>query len=318
MIELIFVITILGVVASISSSIIVQTYESYIMQRAIHNASLKTELAINQLGNRLAYRLQRSLVARVPGQSGFGTNNALPLNQIGPTTPNRNQYTALEWIGYDNDSFSAQRVPGWSGFCDLNATTTTTTTITTTGSRLLNTSGTDVSANTILSNIYGNSSPALYFLGRTEFATGQDYTTACMYDTTGNNCLFPVTFNSDTTISFDGNNLRTSNLGNLIYTELYQITASAFAVVPENGRDSDGDGTNDLWDLYLYSNYQPWQGESYNTTGQNISKSKLAVNVSVFRFKQENGSLRIKICSREQIGDANASISICKEKAVIR
>jgi len=59
MLELVFVIAILGIVASISSSVIVQVYESYIMQRAVHNASIDTELAINQITNRLTYRIDK-------------------------------------------------------------------------------------------------------------------------------------------------------------------------------------------------------------------------------------------------------------------
>ena len=49
MIEVVFVIVVLGIVASIGSQIIVQVYESYIMQRAMHRTSIKTELAITQL-----------------------------------------------------------------------------------------------------------------------------------------------------------------------------------------------------------------------------------------------------------------------------
>ena len=56
-VELIFVIIILGIISSIGSSAIVQTYQSYIMQRSVHSASINTELAINQLANRLTYRM---------------------------------------------------------------------------------------------------------------------------------------------------------------------------------------------------------------------------------------------------------------------
>jgi len=57
MLEIVFVIVILGVVASIGSKIIVQVYEGYIIQKAVHDASVKTELAINLLANRLVYRI---------------------------------------------------------------------------------------------------------------------------------------------------------------------------------------------------------------------------------------------------------------------
>ncbi len=44
MLELIMVIVILGIVSSIGSSLIAKTFESYIVQRALHKASMATEL----------------------------------------------------------------------------------------------------------------------------------------------------------------------------------------------------------------------------------------------------------------------------------
>ncbi len=44
-IEIVFVIVILGIVASIASDIIVQVYDSYIVQRAVYRVNYKTELA---------------------------------------------------------------------------------------------------------------------------------------------------------------------------------------------------------------------------------------------------------------------------------
>ncbi|MCW8821398.1 MAG: prepilin-type N-terminal cleavage/methylation domain-containing protein, partial [Sulfurovum sp.] len=55
MLELIFVIIILGIVSSIGAEIIAQVYESYIVQRATHRSSIKTELAATQIANRLTY-----------------------------------------------------------------------------------------------------------------------------------------------------------------------------------------------------------------------------------------------------------------------
>ena len=105
LLEVIFVVIILGIVGSIGSSIIAQVYESYIGQKAVHNASLKTELAINQLSNRLTYRIRNSLLARVPDTNGTAPTSALPLSEVPSTNIT---HKALEWIGYDNDGFSAQ------------------------------------------------------------------------------------------------------------------------------------------------------------------------------------------------------------------
>lgn len=302
LLELVFVIVILGVVSSITSSVIAKVYESYITQRAMHNASLKSDLAINQLANRLLYRVDNSVLARVPGNTGMGAGNALALRNISSTTPNKNNYTALEWIGYDNDGFTAQNQPSWSGFCDLNASTYTN--VVTTGSNL------DFEQ-TVLTNILGTSlsttdRPALLFMGNTyNNVDDTPYEASCMYNANG--CIFPITLpltGANITLSDDGN--RTA--GEMIYSEFYQLVASAYAVVPENN-------ANGTFDLKLYSSYQPWLGENY-TQGKS---ALLAKNVSVFRFSQETNSIRIKLCTIERIGENNDStISICKEKAVIR
>jgi len=78
MIELIFVIVILGIVSSIGAEIIANTYESYIIQRAEYRASMKTELALNQIANRLRYA--------IPGTVGFRTTKASAFTPI--TSPN--------------------------------------------------------------------------------------------------------------------------------------------------------------------------------------------------------------------------------------
>jgi len=296
MVEAIFVIVILGIVASVGSSIIVKVYESYIMEKAIHNASAKTELAINQIANRLVYRIDQSMLARDPTTTvyTYGTTvypiREVPLGSV-------DTYRGLEWIGYDNDGFSASSSPAWSGFVDLNASSY--------GS-LISTASNFASENTILNNLAGGGgagNPAIYFLGESEYKNGSFYDAMCMYNNTG--CIFPVTL-SGNTLTITGGDIAT---GQMIYTEMYQLVASAYAVIPVVTTAVNG---VPLWDLRFYYNYQPWLGQ----TLANASSSLLLKNVSVFRFKHEINSVRIKLCTLEQIGDTH--ISICKEKAVIR
>lgn len=53
MIELVFVIVILGIISSIGAEVIAQVYESYIVQRAQYRASAKTQIALNQIDHLL-------------------------------------------------------------------------------------------------------------------------------------------------------------------------------------------------------------------------------------------------------------------------
>ena len=116
MLELVFVIVILGIVASIGSEMIVKVYESYIVQRAEHRATLKTELAATQIANRLA--------SAIPGTVfRIRNNNTYESIEADLVGTDGDDYKGLQWVSKDNDSFSATAIPGWSGFCDINVST---------------------------------------------------------------------------------------------------------------------------------------------------------------------------------------------------
>lgn len=281
MLELVFVIVILGIVASIGSSIIVKVYESYIVQRAIHQASSKAELAAMQIANRLTYRISSSVIGR---QDPDDDTTILPLDQV----PNET-YTTLEWIAYDNDSFNAQTTPGWSGYGDLNTTTTTRANLTTPGSNL------SITAN-IIGNLGGDDANdlALVFDGH-EYNNTMNYDARCM-GFTNSTCIFRPTI-------ADATNLAT-NLAvggpTVLMRDQYKLAWTAYALVPAGNT------------LTLRYNYQPWNGiQSANGTSR-----VLVDNFVSFRFKGNGDTVRFKLCIQEPIGDQN--VTICKEKAVIR
>ena len=139
MLEVIFVIVILGIVSSIGAEVIANVYESYIVQRAQYRANAKTELALQQIANRLRYAIPTTVYA-------VNGSTYTPISNVTNSTSE-----ALQWVGYDADSFGAisavnNRRPGWSGFIDLDASTMTS--LSTPGSNLNLT-------NTIISNLGG-------------------------------------------------------------------------------------------------------------------------------------------------------------------
>ncbi len=296
LIEVIFVLVILGIVASISSQIIVQVYENYITQRAIYNVNTKTELAINQIVNRLTYSVLDSAIAKNKNDSSeykllTGLNLAVDTN-----------LTVLEWIGYDNDSFSAGATPYWSGVA--NYETASKSQFDSPGSQL-------GKVNTIIYNLsnkqvdFNNSSddkPAVIFQPRT--GKGDTVNGTCMGLVENNtSCIYAVSENNNTT----GFLFKDSNKTKVI-TERYQLVWSAYALVPEKQ-------PNGLYDLNLYYNYQPWDN---NETYQNDATIKTLIkNISVFKFTQSGGIIQLKLCASEDIG-ADYNISTCKEKAIIR
>lgn len=289
LIEVIFVLVILGIVASISSQIIVQVYENYITQRAVYNVSTKTELAINQIVNRLTYSIVDSAIAKDTTDS---TNYKLLTNLDLATDTD---LTILEWIGYDNDSFSAGATPYWSGVANYEKATTSA--FDTPGSQL-------GKVNTIIKNLSNNTidinNSAVIFQPRT--GSGDKVDGECMgLVNNDTSCIYTVSENNTTGFSF----VNTSKAK--IISERYQLAWSAYALVPESN------GSNGLYDLNLHYNYQPWENELYDSA----SISTLITNVSVFKFTQNGGVIQLKLCATENIG-ADFNISACKEKAIIR
>jgi prepilin-type N-terminal cleavage/methylation domain-containing protein len=305
LLEVIFVIVILGIVSSISATILAQLYENYIMQRAMHRVSLKTELAINQIVNRLTYRIGSSVIARNPTDNTF-----IRIDNIVPGEPNRDNIV-LEWIGYDNDSFIAQTPPLWNGYCDT-VRTVADRTISTPGSRLR-------SINAIIQNLSPTPNPKLALLFSLE---GQPFNqqipnpnAGCYGFNEGNRtCIHRVSIENDTTFKTDnfivGSRTRVS--------DHYKLAWSAYAIVPvdrDGNQIGEGSTTTDF-DLALKYGYQPWKKGTY----KNASSSILIRNVTAFKFSEQGGTLRLKLCATEQIGDSDNSVnvSVCKEKVVLR
>ena len=296
MLELVFVIVILGIVASIGSEIIVQVYENYISQRAMHRSSVKTELATTQLANRLAYSIPGTVIGRLDNNT-FEAIEDIP---IGTTN-----YEVLEWISSDADSFGAitattvlGRRPVWSGYADVNASSINS--LSTPGSRL-------TKLNSIISELStsGIGDAAILFPGATAHTVGFAETTPSTVN------IHPVSAAAnDTTLTLVSKTNRTIK-------EHYKLAWSAYAVVATDvSAEAVARGFNagdELWDLTLHYDYQPWNGDSY----ADGSSTALIRNISVFKFTGSGNTIRLKLCQRESIG-GEYSTNTCKEKAVIR
>ncbi|PHS41702.1 MAG: prepilin-type cleavage/methylation domain-containing protein [Sulfurovum sp.] len=197
MLELIFVIAILGVVASLGSEMIVKIYDSYIVQRAQHRATLKTQLAATQIANRLASAIPGT-VYRIRTN-----NNYEPIDSDIPGGISGDDYKGIQWVGADTESFSATATPGWSGFCDIDGSSTPT--ISTPGSNLNSTAN-------VISNLAGGTFPsfnsAVYF----------------PYDITA----YPVTTPAGNTLTFTGT-IPTH------IVEHYKLAWTSYALIVDGG-----------------------------------------------------------------------------------
>ncbi len=280
LLELIFVIVILGIVSSIGAEIIANIYESYILQRAQHRASLKTELASTQIANRLRYAIPGTIYRIKNDYSYESIDSGFSTGAIGT------DYIGLQWVAYDGDSFEAisgsastgkARRPGWSGFCDIDNSS----------KNLINTPGSNLElTNKIIENLSHNAAGAvtkhlsdavIFFPGDSTAHTIASATSTASYE----------------------NNITLDN-ANRTLVEHYKLAWTSYALVIEGG------------DLNLYYNFNPVPASDYRT---NSYSSLLMRGISTFKFKGAGRTIRFKICKQENIGE-DFNITSCKEKAV--
>jgi len=269
LIEMIFVIIIIGILSIFGTNMYISTYETYLKSSTLNKIQNQTEIALAQIKNRLQYRIKSSAIAFDPSSTALGASFYVPLGQADVN------YSVLEWVGYDIDSFLGgdnNVNPDWSGFCDIDASTAAGT-FTSPGSRF------DRAANSIgrMSNgtvnlaVAGANNPAVIFINDVPSARSFGWENNL---TTLSN-VHPVASTGLTTFATAG------GWPGKTVVEQYKLSWTAYALAPE-GRN-----------LFLYYNYRPWDGGIYDVNG---SKSLLAENVTAFRFRQDGTALQIQLC----------------------
>jgi len=294
MIELVMVIVILGIVASIGSEIVLTLYKNYIQSRAMNQLEIQTELALEQIAKRLQYRIKPSTIARRYNGTFTELSNS------------DNSYAIIEWIGYSNESLLSSP-PGWSGFIDLDHVDTNKTALKlkTTDSNLSFASTTmDALTNNDI-NLTKEKEAALIFqtaYNAVDFGWTQDN------NNTDGKATIKVKINTGNIDILEISNENTSDIPTDIY-EHYTLAHSAYAIVPE------GNITGTDFNLTLRYNYQPWIATKNNYTRG--SASTLAEHVSLFQFKQDDTVIRLKLCLHDNNETGTGDrIAICKEKVI--
>jgi len=288
MLELVFVIVVMGIVASIGAGIIAKLYENYLSTRSINKLQFQTELVLNKIAKRLTHRIKDSVIAQ--------KNNGLDIVVL----PDANaSYHVLAWIGKSYESsLGDENTTGWSGFVDLDSNETNATQIKTNGSHL------GYARDIINSLSYGdidiNTTAApnavLIFKGKDDYNVSKYGWNGS--NTNDANYTYNIKVIGDELLKIRDKNITTAY-------EQYSLAWTAYAIVPE-GTDS-----NDF-NLTLKYNFQPWDGEKYNDA--NTSSSVLMEHVSSFKFMQYGETIRLKLCIRDD--KTGGDYGFCKEKVV--
>jgi prepilin-type N-terminal cleavage/methylation domain-containing protein len=245
MIELIFVIVVLGIVASIGSEMIAKVYGQYIIQRAQHRASLKTELAALQIANRIR--------AAIPG-TVYRIKNDDSYESVDITMTDPEAYRGLQWVSADMESFnyydSSNNKVGWSGFCDVNNSTAS----------AISTPGSDISTtSTIMSNLGYDISHAVIY-----FPEGFDYN---------------VSGGSSESIS-----ISSIPSGGKIF-EHYKLARSSYALVCENHTTGEDCGDLSLYYNFSPLVGTAYSGGTQTLLLKNVTSFRFTADGGTIRFK---------------------------------
>jgi len=290
MIELIFVIVIMGIIGKFGVEFLAQAYTSYMYEKVNHTLQSNSGMAVEQIAKRLEYRIKDSVIARIDTNT-----TAVPISDASGTN-----YKVLEWIGYDNEGFRGITKPYWSGIIDLDDSNATILTSPDTNTTAINTLILSLDAN--LSNL---TNAALYFVGsnsdvKTDF--GWDGNTTKINSQKG--AMHPIKAVTGNITQFQSST--GTNFANVDIYEYYQLAWTAYAVVMESYDNDKKMGT-----LRLYWGYQPWEGEKIaNATHSAI----LMENVSTFQFMSIGSIMKIQVCTKSTLLEEH---SLCKEKTVL-
>lgn len=314
MLELIFVIVVMGILGKYGADIFRNTYDAYLLSSVQNQLQGESELALQQVSNRLQYRLKDSVITRQPGGAPVSLSN-----HDGSTG-----YTVMEWVGYDIDGWQGVwdaglgvNIPTWSGIIDLDANDVVLPLGDIDNTDLILTPGTDTGdINTVISALGGSTlnNAAIFFVGANTDIGRYGWNrlnsgSTAIVDQNGSTA-HPIkadaggnlaAFNSDTTDDFT----------DVDVYEQYKLAWSAYALrLIADGKTDPAGNNAGTFNLFLYSDYQPWEGETYLQGTPRL----LLENVTHATWVAAGDIVRFQVCvaNRKIVGD----YSICKEKAI--
>ena len=295
MLELVFVIVVMGIIGVIGANIFRSTYDAYVSSSVNNRLQADTELALLQIANRLQYRFKDSVIARNGG--GF----------VGLSSAVAGNYQVIEWVGYDIDGWqgvwdgAAYNAPTWSGLIDLDSPSSS--------AAQLHSPGTDTGdIATVIADVRPNGSAttiadaAIFFTGaNTNVQTGYGWQGAAIAAQNG-----PAAHRINLTGAADDLFISSAGVdfaGTNVF-EQYKLAWTAYALQLNNNGD-----------LILRYDYQPWEADSY----ANAPQSLLMENVQTFQVQAIGDIIKVQLCVDNNASGnvpANQIYSLCKEKVI--
>lgn len=284
MLELIFVIVIIGVLGKFGIDMMAKAYQNYIFTKIANKLQNQSAMAVEFIGKRLSYRIADSVIGRVAAANYDGVQDL-------STAKN---YRVLEWVAMDIDGWRGESQPYWSGIADLAHANTNATSIVTPET---NVSAINNLIKTLSQDVSDINDSAIYFIGsNSDVQTGYGWQGGVTLSGAGST-MHPITASVDNRL--DG------NFSLVDMYEYYKLAWTANAIALENY-----DTTSKTYDLVFYYDYQPWNGQTYT----NGKSSTIMQNVSTFQFRAVGSMLKIQVCVKSDL--TSGAHAICKEKTV--
>ena len=346
LIELVFVIVVLGIISMFGADLYTKIYKSYVHVRAVNQLEARTQNAMMLITNRLEDRIKSSTIGR-----DLAVNDFVPISDL--TDP---RFDILEWIGQSVETRNInKRTPGWSGFMSMSQLRDSTWTADANNAGYI--ADTRAAFNMVslgsdfpqVARIVGNLRATTYNrpstntqvavifrvvtndASPTSVGIGFGYDRAVRADGS-NRVLIAVGTPSTTantnsikneTITINQYPLNPNNDKSQEFSEQYYIAHSAYAIVPDQvvtyTRDNAGNLSKNF-NLLLKYNYRPWSTVAGDANSYNVASSALlAEDVSLFRFKDDNGAVALKLCMRDDgrnFDPAELDLNVCKAQVV--
>lgn len=301
MIELVFVIVIMGIIGKFGVEFLAQAYKSFIYSSINNQLQAQSETAVEFISKRLENRIRDSVIVR------DATNPNVPIG-LDSALNNGTNYDVLEWVGSDEDGFRGLTTsPTWSGILDLNAGILAGN-LAGIQNLLVSPETNTTSINTMIQALsYQHSTisdAALYFIGSdNDVLTGYGWNGAALANQSF--VMHPIQSVAGQPTQFLSNILGASFAG-VNVSEYFKLAWTAYAIVYEPGTDDKGT-------LRLYWNYQPWLGDRFSDNNPNIQNAVIMRNVSTFKFIAVGSLIKIQVCVKSDVVEDYA---LCKEKTV--
>ena len=347
LIELVFVIVVLGIISMFGADLYTKIYKSYVHVRAVNQLEARTQNAMMLITNRLEDRIKSSTIGRE-----LKTNQFVPISDL--TDP---KYDILEWIGQSVETRNInKRNPGWSGFMSMSqlrdikwkadadkgdagyiADTRVAFNMVSLGSdfpevakivrnlraKTYNVPSVNYEVAVIFGIVTNDASPTSVNIGY-----GYDR----KVDVNGSNRVLiavgrPSIAGSGKiqgeTIRINQYPLNPNNDNSQEFSEQYYIAHSAYAIVPNQvvtyTKDNAGNLSKNFNLLFKY-NYRPWSTAKDDANSYDkASSALLAEDVSLFRFKDDNGAVALKLCMRDDgrnFDPSELDLNVCKAQVV--